>query len=60
MALNGVSAAVIGYMATADFLAIAIILLLFAIFWTAIRIIRKEKELAKNIRKARPTKKGRK
>lgn len=45
MTIESVTGAVIGAITSYDILAIIVILLLFAIFWTALRIIRKEKEI---------------
>jgi len=47
--MTGMTAAVVGAMSSSDVLAIVVILLLFAIFWASLRIIRKEKELAKKV-----------
>jgi len=59
MTIESVTAAVIGAMTNSDIVAIIIILLLFAIFWAALRIIRKERELtrSKNIKSIKKSKK---
>ena len=57
MTIGSVTAAVVGAMTRSDVLAIIIILLLFAIFWMAFRIVRKEKELVSCIKKSKKNKK---
>ena len=57
MTIKGVTAAVVGAMSGSDILAILVILLLFAIFWTAMKIIRKEKEIVASKPKSKKNKK---
>lgn len=57
MDISGVTAAVVGAMSSSDVLAILVIILLFAIFWTALKIIKKEKEIVRARAKPRKIKK---